>query len=90
MSNDTSFEETCKSKLNQHQLTILKRYPQFTARDLLYITDDVVGKVAELSLPDERCVISTYFVDAIFREYHQKKYCLHNCGFKCLSGEVEL
>ena len=90
MSNSTSFEGVCKSKLNQHQLAILNSYPQFTACDLIYITDDVVGKVAELSLPDERCVVSASFVNANFRDYHQRDYCLRNCGFKCLSGEVKL
>jgi len=33
------------------------------------------------------CIINEYFKDAIEEDYLRKKYCIENCGKRCLKGE---
>jgi len=57
----------------------------FSVCDQATCTLEVIERVEKMGLPVKDCIINTVFVDE--KEdalYHQRVYCLQNCGFKCL------
>lgn len=68
--------------MNQFQKNIIKRMPQFSIEDFIYFTEEAENKVTELKI-DKTCKIHNYFLDCTDIKYHQKSYCLLNCGLKC-------
>lgn len=73
-------------RLNKFQKQIIDNFSDkgITDVDVLHFTDESYRKVASLGLPNENCNIVNVFGDADEPNYHRRKYCLKNCGLKCL------
>ena len=69
--------------MNEFRQNIINKLPQFTLDDFNYFLDGSREKVQALKLAKD-CDICTSYVDCIDPEYTRYKYCLKNCGFKCL------
>ena len=75
--------------MTKFQEEVLNKHPGIEYADFNYFTGEAEDKVKEMGLPKKDCKIKTVFVGCNHELYHQREYCLLNCGFKCLSGANE-
>ena len=70
--------------MNKFQEEVLNKHPEIEYADFKYFASEAEDKVKKLGLPKAGCKIKTVFKGANHELYHQREYCLKNCGFKCL------
>lgn len=73
--------------MNEFRQNILNKLPQFSLDDFNYFLKESQKKVESLNLAKD-CCIHTSYIDCIDAEYIRCKYCLLNCGFKCIGITV--
>lgn len=76
--------------MNQFQQDILNRYPQFDIDDFTYFVTESEAKISAMNLPIRNCSINDIFVDCKNALYHQREYCLKNCGLQCKLPEYQI
>lgn len=74
--------------MNQFQKNVMNNFPLITLNDFLYFTKESEEKIKKMGLPKSQCNINNIFIDAIDMKYHQREYCLLNCGLKCLTAFI--
>jgi hypothetical protein len=75
--------------LNQFQKDIINSFPSIIMDDFLYFTKKSEEKIKKMGLPEPQCKLNSFFYssDAIDMKYHQREYCLLNCGLKCKADQ---